>query len=964
MKKLLFKGLVGLACTALAIFNATSSYASHVIGAEMTYSQVSGLTYTITINLYGDCNVGSFAAFQGLPVSTPNVCVYNGSLLAASITLSLPSPQCGTEITPLCTALTSTCTNTSYSISGIKKFVYTGTVTLPVASSVWRFVYNSNNGASGGSFTCGGSLTGITSSGPVSSGRSGSITNISAGSSVQLIDTLNNSTAPNNSVTFLSNPAAFFPNLSIDYFYPDAVDPDGDSLHFELVDATNGTSGCSSVGSAVSYLGGTSGSNPLQVSTPITLNSSTGLLTFVPNIVQRSVVVYNVEEFRGGVLVGTTQHEMNFLVAPAGTITPTTPCLGLPDAGSATVATGCSGPDTLEITGDFIGCGLSFQWQSSTDDITWTNIAGATTSAYPFTPTSNKFYRCQVTCVFSGLSSYSNPVYVPLSSGGILHNAVTTPVDSFCNGPVFYITACGTSGSYSVNTFFGDGTSSTTALSTTPLYNATITHLYPAPGSYYIYEVLYNGTTPVDTLEFTYEYQYCRTLPVKFYYDANSNCTFDGGDSYCYLPVLTEVDSNGVPVDTISATSGFYYKAFGGPGTVYTFKIISAPTGLAASCPTSGILYDTISSAVTDYPNLYFAFECTGSSSFDLAEYASFRAGPHSGGATMIVENNFCVPHTATYTMTFSPKYAYVSAYPPPASVAGNLITWNLDSVSAVRPPYVFNVFFWKAGAPDLTIGDTVHSGYLVTPTTGDVVPANNSSSRIDTVQASYDPNYLTVNPGGFIPSGTQLQYTIGFENTGNGVAHDIYIMDTISNYIDLASLKVVASSAKMQVAPYISGSHAVIKFDFPHINLPDSSHHNQNNGMVIFTVKTKTGLPNGTTILSHAGIYFDDNAPVPTNTVEDIICNGGSCSLSLTGAIYSTEIELFPNPATNKLTIRADNSAWNSFTITNTIGQTMEQKPITANETTVNVATLPAGLYYITFNGGNGTRVLKFVKM
>src|ERR1019366_5804840 len=98
---------------------------------------------------------------------------------------------------------------------------------------------------------------------------------------------------------------------------------------------------------------------------------------------------------------------------------------------------------------------------------------------------------------------------------------------------------------------------------TTPLCHATATHAYPAPGSYYIYEVLYNGTVPIDTMEFTYEYEYCRTLPVKFYYDANTDCIFDSGDSYCFLPVKTEVDSNGIPVDTVSAVSGFYYRAYG-----------------------------------------------------------------------------------------------------------------------------------------------------------------------------------------------------------------------------------------------------------------------------------------------------------------------------------------------------------------------------------------------------------------
>ncbi len=968
MNKLSFFKKISLVCLSLFFCVPGNTYASHILGGDLTYTHVAGTvdSYKITLVLYGDCGPSSLAAFVGLPVSTPQICIYNGATLDTSIYLSLPNPQCGVEVTPLCSGAISQCTSLSSPIIGLKKFVFSRTIWLSGTSSVWRFVYTSNNGSTGGTYSCGGSLSGTTSSAPSAAGRTASITNIVAGSLFQLIDTLNNTGGPNSSPVFTIPPPPFYRNMIVNNYYPDAVDPDGDSLTFSLANLTNGTGACGTVGGAVSYVGSLSGTNPFLLSGSLGFNTTNGLITFTPNAVQRAVVDYNIREFRSGVLVGTSQREMTFSVL-ADTAEFGVPCYGIPDPGTAAFGTGCGVPDTLKLSGEFPGCGLAFQWQYSTDGVTWTNISGATTCPYTYTPTGNYFYRCQVICTYSALSSYSNSVYVPLSSGGILHNTMSTPVDTFCNGPVLYITACGdSSSSYSVATSFGDGTFSSTALTPTPIWNATITHAYTTPGSYYIYEVLYSGTTPADTLGFTYEYTYCRSLPVKFYYDANSNCLFDGGDSYCYLPVLTEVDSNGIPVDTISATSGFYYRALGGPGTVYEFRIISAPAGLYESCPTSGILYDTISSTITDYPSLYFAFNCTGSTSFDLAEYATFRAGPHNGGATMIVNNSYCTPETATYTMTFSPKYTFVNAYPPPSSVTGNLITWNLDSVSAVKPPYVFNVSLWKAGTPDLTIGDTVHSDYLVTPTTGDVNTTNNSSSRIDTVQSAYDPNYLIVKPAGYIPAGTQLQYTIGFENTGNAMAHDVYILDTISDFIDISSLKVLASSAAMQEAPFINGANAVIKFDFPHINLPDSSHHNQNTGMVIFTVKTKTGLPDGTKIFSHAGIYFDDNLPVLTDTSEDIICSTGGalCALMVPGTVINQSIELFPNPATNRLTIKADNSAWHSFTITNTIGQTMDQMPISGTETTVNVASLPAGLYYITFSGGNGTKMMKFVKM
>ena len=74
--------------------------------------------------------------------------------------------------------------------------------------------------------------------------------------------------------------------------------------------------------------------------------------------------------------------------------------------------------------------------------------------------------------------------------------------------------------------------------------------------------------------------------------------------------------------------------------------------------------------------------------------------------------------------------------------------------------------------------------------------------------------------------------------------------------------------------------------------------------------------------------------------------------------------ISLFPNPTTTELSIIMSPGAYTSFTVTNNVGQQMIRQQLTSTQTTVNVATLPPGLYYITFRGDNGTNVQKFVKM
>lgn len=317
MKRSIPTYLRGLILSGMLVMMSLHSYASHVIGAELRYRYIPNTcdSYEVTVFLYGDCNAPSFPAFQGLPVSQPQVCVFDGATPVATYNLNFPVPQCGAEVTPVCpdSLAWTTCNNTSYPVPGIKKFVYSKTIWIPYRSANWKFVYTSTNnppGGTGGTYTCGGSLTGIGGSGPVSSGRTSSITNITPGTSVQLVTTLNNSfTNPrghNSSPVLTVEPVPYYCNLYLNCYNPGAVDlndispsePSGDSMAFTLVPATNGTGACGVIGGPVTYVGpGISGANPLTVSAPISFDPLTGQLCFTPSTTQRSVVVYNIAEY-------------------------------------------------------------------------------------------------------------------------------------------------------------------------------------------------------------------------------------------------------------------------------------------------------------------------------------------------------------------------------------------------------------------------------------------------------------------------------------------------------------------------------------------------------------------------------------------------------------------------------------------------------------------------------------------
>ncbi|MGZ3864422.1 MAG: glycine-rich domain-containing protein [Bacteroidia bacterium] len=115
-------------------------------------------------------------------------------------------------------------------------------------------------------------------------------------------------------------------------------------------------------------------------------------------------------------------------------------CSGTPTAGTATasVTDNCvSYSSVLSLSGNS-ACGVTYQWQSSADNSTWSNIAGATTSPYTVTLSSNTYYHCVVTCTSGGASAASSSVYATLTPSlctcydGI-QNQGETAID--CGGP-------------------------------------------------------------------------------------------------------------------------------------------------------------------------------------------------------------------------------------------------------------------------------------------------------------------------------------------------------------------------------------------------------------------------------------------------------------------------------------------------------------------------------------------------
>jgi uncharacterized repeat protein (TIGR01451 family) len=450
----------------------------------------------------------------------------------------------------------------------------------------------------------------------------------------------------------------------------------------------------------------------------------------------------------------------------------------------------------------------------------------------------------------------------------------------------------------------------------------------------------------------------CNTLFVNIYNDVNNNCIYEANtDLDPYLPIEIEVDSNSVPIDTLSVTSGFYYTVNGSSGDVYDFKIIDLTGGVVPTCPLTGIVthllqpnsFNTIEMGISCDPN---------SSDFDLFIYpsdptstATFQSGHIS------VFNSYCTPTNATVTLQHSDAYTHFDSSPSPTSISGNIITWDLTNVSLnVFNPFV--IWYQLSALTPLIAGDTTHSLFTLSPTTGDVDPSNNTSFIIDTVVASWDPNAITAFPRECVAAGTKMQYMIEFENLGNAPAQNIYVLDTLPADLEMNTMKLLMNSHNMYVTKIQNGGYNILRFDFPNINLPDSSDHAGRHGQLVYTIDLNSNLPFGAEVYHKAGIYFDYNAVVMTNNERTTIC----IPQSVTTTTKDGSTILYPNPAGDVLTLQTDGT-YSNCTISNSIGQTVAQQQINGKQTTIDVHAFAPGIYYININGAQNNEVLKFVK-
>lgn len=278
-------------CSLISCLYSQVAYGSHLFGADLRYNHISGMTYSVILDLYGDC---SGSAFPSLASSVAEVLVINNGNTVDTMRLHLTGP--GVEVTPVCPSEINNTNCRGGTVPGITRFTFADTIILSGFSANWLFRFTGALGTN-------------------QAGRSNSITNINIGlqgGSIMVLEArLNNSAGQNSTVAYTTIPTPFFCISKPASYNPGAIDANGDSLVFSLVPGLDPAGS----GGFVSYVAPYTAGLPLDVLPGnYSFSATTGQLNFEPAIAQKSLVVSQVEEYRNGVLVGTSMREMTFVV--------------------------------------------------------------------------------------------------------------------------------------------------------------------------------------------------------------------------------------------------------------------------------------------------------------------------------------------------------------------------------------------------------------------------------------------------------------------------------------------------------------------------------------------------------------------------------------------------------------------------------------------------------------------------
>lgn len=255
--------------------------------------------------------------------------------------------------------------------------------------------------------------------------------------------------------------------------------------------------------------------------------------------------------------------------------------------------------------------------------------------------------------------------------------------------------------------------------------------------------------------------------------------------------------------------------------------------------------------------------------------------------------------------------------------------------------------------------GGLFNTGFLTQFSNGSSAPFE--AIDCQPLRTSYDPNDKSAQPVGYgsdhyIYDYTALDYKIRFQNTGTDTAFRVVIRDTLSPYLNPASIQMGASSHNYTWRVY--GAN-ILEVTFDNILLPDSSTNElASNGFFRFRIEQTMGNPLGAVIYNSAAIYFDYNPPIITNeTFHTIGENFVLMQLLGTEDLQTDEIDkikLYPNPFEQQTILEIEGKAYQQLqlNIYDLTGKLLQQQSGSGRQIILQRKQLEAGMYIYQLEG------------
>ncbi|MCB0794502.1 MAG: VCBS repeat-containing protein, partial [Flavobacteriales bacterium] len=344
----------------------------------------------------------------------------------------------------------------------------------------------------------------------------------------------------------------------------------------------------------------------------------------------------------------------------------------------------------------------------------------------------------------------------------------------------------------------------------------------------------------------------------RVFNDVNANGTFDGADHGMANFRVEATDLSA----TFTNHSGMYsFQAVPGP-----YQVWLPPVGDWTNTTPDNyqVSVTTLNNSALEKDFGLHAVQAVVAASTEL-----IHADPR---CNEVVPFWITVTNTGTVTMDLQALLlldtlsTFIGSIPGPDGTNGSMPYWDMPSLPVGQQRSV-QAFILMPNEDH--VGETLLDSLAITATVNGGTQHFGSSSQV-TLECAVDPNDKLVLPQGVgeehrTAMGSRLTYTIRFQNTGNAEAHDVLLIDSLSALLDLRTLTPLASSHTCRVHLQADG---VLQVSYPDIHLPDSaSDPLGSQGYFRFAIDHVPDIAFGARIENRAGIYFDQNAPIITNT-------------------------------------------------------------------------------------------------